>query len=120
MSKRSVKLYMADVTDSIKKIELYTKDLTFEKFVNDNKTIDAVIKNLFVIGEAVKNIPKEIKDEHRDIPWVKIAGMRNRIVHEYFGMSEIILWKTIEDDIPEFKKQIRKIKLEKNVAKKLL
>lgn len=120
MSKRNAKLYIADITDSIKKIELYTKDLTFEKFVKDDRTVDAVIKNLFVIGEAVKNIPKEIKDEHRDIPWTKIAGMRNRIVHEYFGLSEIILWKTIEDDIPEFKKQIRKIKLDKNGTKKLL
>jgi len=119
MSKRSAKLYITDIVDSIRKIELYTKDLTFDKFAKDDKTVDAVIRNLFVIGEAVKNIPKEIKDEYKDIPWVKIAGMRNRIVHEYFGLSESILWKTIEDDIPEFKKQIRKIQLVENKTGRL-
>lgn len=61
--------------------------------------IDAVIRNLEVIGEAAKSLPISIKEQHSEVPWEKIAGMRNRIVHEYFGVDETILWQTIQDDL---------------------
>lgn len=109
MSSRKAELYLEDIKDSIKKIEKYTRGMDFAEFSHDMKTVDAVIKNLFVIGEATNNIPKEIKIKHPNVAWREISGMRNKIVHEYFGIDEEILWKTIKEDIPVFKKQISKI-----------
>jgi|SRR3989338_2200821 len=109
MSKREAELYIEDIEEAIRKIEEYTKDLTFDDFVKDGKTIDAVIRNLSIIGEAANNIPDEIKNQNSDIPWGEIAGMRNKVVHEYFGVDEEILWKTIKEDLPIFKKQVEKL-----------
>lgn len=106
MSKRGAKLYLEDIRDSIKKIEEYTKDLNFDEFIKDEKTIDAVVRNLTIIGEAAKNIPNKIKSKNPDIAWVEAIGMRNKVTHEYFGVDEDILWKTIKEDLPIFKKQI--------------
>ena len=108
--KRNIKLYLADIKSAIRKIENYTRGLSFAAFAKDEKTIDAVITNLSVIGEAAKHIPKEILAKHPDIPWREIIGMRNKVIHEYFGVDEEILWKTIKEDMPELKKRIRKIK----------
>lgn len=107
---RNAKLYLQDIEDSISKINEYAKDMGFENFSNDYKTIDAVIRNLEIIGEAVKNLPQEIKTKHREVPWNEICGMRNKAIHEYWGVDEEILWKTIKDDLPVFEKQILKIK----------
>lgn len=106
MFKREAKLYLEDIKNSIEKIEKYTKSLTFKKFVKDFKTIDAVVRNLSIIGEAVNNMPQEIKDQRPDIPWDEIIGMRNKVIHEYFGIDEDILWATIKNDLPYFKEQI--------------
>jgi uncharacterized protein with HEPN domain len=109
MPKRKNKLYLQDIKESIRRIEKYTEGVNFEKFRRDKKTIDAVVRNLSVIGEAVKNIPKEIKDKNSNVAWKEILGMRNKVIHEYFGIDEEILWKTIKDDLPLFKKQILNI-----------
>lgn len=109
MSKRSARLYIEDVRDAIKKIKKYTKDLDFDDFAKDTKTIDAVVRNLSIIGEAVKNFPKETKTKYPQIPWKKIAGTRDKVIHAYFAIDEDILWKTIKEDLPPFKKQISEI-----------
>jgi len=109
MFKRSVGLYIEDVRDAIEKIEKYTKGLSFDTFIKDEKTVDAVVKNLSVIGEAVKNFPKEIRLRYPQIPWIEISGTRNKIIHAYFAIDEDILWKTIKKDLPSFKKQIAEI-----------
>lgn len=109
MSKRGIRLYTEDIRDAIKKIEKYTKDLDFYTFVKDEKTIDAVVRNLSIIGEAVKNFPNELKSKYPQVPWKEIAGTRNKAIHEYFGIDEDILWKTIKEDLPPFKKQISEI-----------
>lgn len=106
--KRSPKIYIEDIKDSIRKIEKYTKKLTFNGFIKNEMAIDAVIRNLSIIGEAAKNIPQSTKSKHREIPWYEIIGMRNKVIHEYFGVNEEILWKTIKEDIPFLKKKIRK------------
>lgn len=108
MSKRSINLYLDDIKDSIRKIEKYTSGVTFYEFSRDDKLIDAVVRNLSIIGEAVINIPKEIKIKIPDVAWKEIKGMRNKVIHEYFGIDEEILWKTVQEDIPVFKKQIAK------------
>ena len=109
MSKRGIKLYLDDINDSIKKIERYTHGVNFNEFSRDEKLIDAVVRNLSIIGEAVVNIPKEIKDQNPDVAWKEIKGTRNKVIHEYFGIDEEILWKTIREDLPVFKKQIAKL-----------
>ncbi len=106
MFKRNSKLYLDDIKTAIDKIEKYTAGLSFEEFIQNIMAIDAVIRNLTVIGEAAKNIPEEIKSENPDVMWNEAVGMRNKAIHEYFGIDEEILWKTIKDDLPVFKEQI--------------
>ncbi|MBI5742388.1 MAG: DUF86 domain-containing protein [Candidatus Niyogibacteria bacterium] len=109
MSKRDIHLYIDDINNSIAKIEEYTDRLTADEFVADQKTIDAVVRNLSIIGEAVNNIPEEIKEQYAEVPWNAVIGMRNKIIHEYFGVDEDILWKTIKEDLPAFRDQIERL-----------
>ena len=109
MSKRGIELYLKDIKGSIRKIEKYTRGVNFDKFSKDEQMIDAVVRNLSIIGEAVRNIPKEIKVKNPNVAWNEIKGMRNKVIHEYFGIDEEILWKTVQEDIPVFKKQIAKL-----------
>lgn len=110
MSKRNTELYLEDIKTAIKTIGKYTRGLSFADFSRDPKTVDAVVRNLEIIGEAAQNLPKEFKGKHRNIPWRKAVGMRNKIIHEYFGVDREILWQTISEDIPKFQNQIKKIR----------
>ena len=110
MSKRSADLYIEDILSSIEKIENYVSGMSFEDFWRDYKTIDAVVRNLSIIGEASKNMPEEIKSKHTEVPWIEIVGMRNKVMHEYFGVDEEILWKTISEDLSVFKEEILELK----------
>jgi len=87
MSKRDNALYLSDIKTAIKKIEQYTRELTYLDFEHDNKTIDAVIRNLAVIGEAVNNLAPEFRAKNKHVPWQKIISMRNKVLHEYFGVD---------------------------------
>ena len=108
MSKpRNFKLFITDILDAIRNIKEYTKDMNFDKFSTDKKTIDAVIRNLEIIGEAVKNIPTDIKMKHSKISWNLITGMRDKLIHEYFGVSIQIVWETVINDLPIFESQIK-------------
>lgn len=109
MSKRESELYLQDILTSIQRIEEYTKDLSSKDFENDWKTIDAVVRNLEIIGEAAKNMPEETMEKYPEIPWSSMVTMRNKIIHEYFGVDVEILWKTIKEDLPPLKAQIEKI-----------
>jgi len=109
MSKRTPDLLLGDILDSSMKIMEYTKSMTFENFSQDNKTIDAVIRNFEIIGEASNLLPDEFKDQHPAIDWHRIRGFRNRVVHDYFGIDLQIIWKIIADQIPFLIKEIAKI-----------
>lgn len=109
MPKREEALYIQDILTAINNIEEYTKDLTFSDFDEDKKTIDAVVRNLEIIGEAAKNISKNIVQLHPEIPWEKMVSMRNKVIHEYFGVDTEILWETIHEDLPGLKKQIKEL-----------
>ena len=98
-----------DIQESINIILDYIKDLTEDVFKQDRKTQDAVIRNLEVIGEAVKDIPKKVRSRYPEIPWISIIGMRNKLIHHYFGVDLDIIWKTIHDDIPRLKLIIEEI-----------
>ena len=91
-SERDPLLYLEDIATSMQRVQEYTLGLDFQKFKWDYKTVDAVIRNFEVIGEASKNLPKEIKEKYPNIPWEEMYRLRNRISHEYFGIDYEILW----------------------------
>lgn len=109
MSKRLPKLYLEDILNSISNIEEYTQGLSFEDFSNDNKTIDAVVRNLEIIGEAARNIGHSFAEEHSELPWSEMISMRNKVIHEYIAVDLEILWKTINDDLPKLNEQIKQL-----------
>src|SRR3989338_4430252 len=96
-SKRDKNLYLVDIKECIRNIESYTKDLTFEKFKNNKMAVDAVVRNLEIIGEAANNLSDEIKRKSKDIEWSEIVCMRNIIIHEYFGVDLEIIWTAIKE-----------------------
>lgn len=95
--------------EAVEKIRRYTEGMTFEKFMADEKTVDAVIRNITVIGEAARQVPEEIQVSHPDIPWMEMRGIRNVIVHEYFGVSRDILWRTVQEDLPRLVLSLKKM-----------
>lgn len=100
MSKRAPTLLVEDIIDSANKILDYTNNLSFEEFTKDGKTVDAVIRNFEIIGEAANRLSEDFKDEHLDIDWHRIRGFRNRIVHDYFGIDYSIVWEIKELFLP--------------------
>ena len=100
---------MNDIIDSIADISTFTAEMTFEEFERDKKTQYAVIHCLEVIGEAVKKIPVDIKDQHPHIPWKEIAGMRDKLIHEYFGVDIATIWATILEDIDPLRESVNQI-----------
>ena len=103
---RSWKIRADDILKSILLIESYTKDFSFNDFKKDQKTIDAVLRNFEIIGEAAKHIPNEISSKYKKAKWSEIIEMRNLIAHEYFGISLEIVWETVKKDIFSLKKFI--------------
>jgi uncharacterized protein with HEPN domain len=101
--KRDYYLYVDDILEAIRKIELYTKDLSFEGFEQSNLIVDAVIRNLEVIGEAANKIPTDIRKESPEIPWRKMIDFRNILIHEYFGVDLSIVWVVATQNIPKLK-----------------
>ena len=100
---------LEDILDSGQKILEYTRDLTFEEFQKDNKTIDAVTRNFEILGEASNLLPDEIKEKYLEIDWYRIRGFRNRIVHDYFGIDLQIIWKITFEQIPSLISNIARI-----------
>lgn len=100
MNERSYIDYLNDIIDSINKIYKFIEDVDIENLENDEKTLFAVIRALEIIGEAVKKIPLEIKNDYPDVPWKEIASMRDILIHEYFGVSVNVIKRTIKDDLP--------------------
>jgi uncharacterized protein with HEPN domain len=97
---RDPRLYLDDIREACEKIMRYSQGLDLDQLVQDEKTFDAVVRNLEIIGEAVKHIPPEMRARYPDVEWHKIAGLRDIVAHEYFGLDEDILWDVIQHRIP--------------------
>ena len=107
--KRTYRDYILDILTSIQEIEEFVEGMNFEDFVEDRKTVNAVIRSLEVMGEAVKKIPLEIREKYQEIPWKYIAGMRDKLIHEYHGVDLEIVWEVVEKEIPPLKPKFEKI-----------
>lgn len=101
--------YLEDILDSIEKIERFIAGMTFEQFIKDDKTVYAVIRALEIIVEATKNIPEDVRSSYSEVPWREIAGMRDKLVHNYFGVDLEVVWKTASEDLSNLEPTIRRI-----------
>jgi uncharacterized protein with HEPN domain len=99
--------YVMDISDAINKIEDFMRDMTSDQFIADIKTAYAVIRALEIIGEAAKKIPEEIKTQFPKIPWRQMAGMRDKLSHEYFGVDLRVVWRTVKEDLPRLKANLK-------------
>ncbi len=110
MSKRGNIEFLGDIYESTLRIELYIQDIDYESFLEDIKTQDAVVRNLEIIGEAAKNISNEFKEKYPQILWKDLAGIRDKLIHHYFGVNLEIVWTIIDEDLPQLRKEIRQMK----------
>ncbi|OGV73830.1 MAG: hypothetical protein A3K19_24655 [Lentisphaerae bacterium RIFOXYB12_FULL_65_16] len=110
MSERLTILLLDDIWEALEKVGRYTAGLSHDHFLHDEKTVDAVVRNLEIIGEASNRLPDELKANHNDVEWHKIVGLRNRIVHRYFGLDLEIIWTILEKDLPAFRSAIDRIR----------
>jgi len=101
--------YIEDVIDAMNKSIEFVKDMEYEDFIHDDKTTFAVIRAIEVVGEAVKNIPEDVKKGYSEIPWREMAGMRDKLIHGYFGVDLRRVWKTVKEEIPPLKPLFEKI-----------
>ncbi len=108
---KNPKIFLEHILECIELIEFYTDNKKEEDFIVSLLLQDAVIRRIEIIGEAVKNLPDEVKSKNPHIPWKKIAGMRDLLIHEYFGVDNKLTWSVVRKDIPELKKNIEKILL---------
>ena len=106
---RDYKLYLDDILESCHKIRRYTDGMSFDEFVSDLKTQDAVIRNFEIIGESAKRLPENIKSRFEGIEWVKLIGFRNILIHDYFGVKLETVWNAIQEKIPTLEEQTQKV-----------
>lgn len=106
---KDAKVFIEHILECIELVENYTRDKKEDEFFGSVQLQDSVIRRIEIIGEAVKNIPGQIKEKYLEIPWKRIAGMRDILIHEYFGIDLELTWEVVKKDMPDFKKEILKI-----------
>ena len=115
MKKRELGDYIQDILEALGEVEEFTTGMQFEDFVEDKKTVNAVVRSLEVIGEATKRIPDSLREKYSEIPWKRMAGMRDKLIHEYFGIDLEIVWEVVNRELPPIKPLIQKV-LEEEVT----
>ena len=106
---KDITVFLRHILDSIESIEMFVEGLSEDEFMKDMKSKYAVVRAIEIIGEAIKNMPASYRNENPDIPWKDIAGMRDKLMHHYFGIDYKKVWKVIEKDLPELKRNIKKL-----------
>jgi uncharacterized protein with HEPN domain len=101
--KREIGDYIQDIIDSLDKLMKFVEGMSYDDFEHDDKTVFAVVRALEIIGEAVKNIPDEVRERYPEIPWKDMAGMRDKLIHSYFGLRLERVWETVQEEIPPLK-----------------
>lgn len=109
MPRRDLRLYLQDILDAIEKIEDYTNNVSEDTFLQNTQIQDAVIRRLAIIGEAVKHLPKRLRDRYPEVPWRQIAGARDVLIHGYAGVTMRDIWKIIRGDLPALKSDVQRI-----------
>jgi len=109
MTERTILHYLEDILKALESIQDYVKNMDFDSFKVDKKTIRATEREFEIIGESVKKLPDSLTSQYPDIPWRAIAGMRDRLIHHYWDTDKEIVWKTIHESIPEIERVIVKI-----------
>ncbi|MDI6810794.1 MAG: DUF86 domain-containing protein [archaeon] len=107
--KREIGDYIQDIVDAINKAIKFVEDMSYEDFVQDDKTIFAVVRALEVVGEAVKNIPPKFREQYPEIPWRDMASLGDKLIHEYHGVRLEVVWETVKEEIPPLKLVFEKI-----------
>jgi uncharacterized protein with HEPN domain len=103
---KDIGVFITHMLESISLIENYTADIGKERFLKSSQIQDAVIRRLEIIGEAARNMPDDFKEKHSDIPWREITGLRNILIHEYFGIDLELTWTTVKNSLPELKQKL--------------
>lgn len=106
MPSRNWQFRINDIIEAIEKIERYTTDMDYDAWLKDDKTVDAVIRNIEVIGEASSHLPDDVLQHYNKIPWQLMKAIRNILAHEYFGVDLEIIWKTVKEDLPDLKSKL--------------
>lgn len=109
MSKREDIAFIQDMKEAVDRIISYTSSMEYDSFLQDHKTQDAVIRNIEVLGEAAKLLSNETKEKYQDIPWRDIAGTRDKLIHDYFGVSIDIVWDIVSNEILLLSEQLENI-----------
>jgi len=107
VSTRNWRLRIEDILTAILNIHAYTKGMDYLTWSNDQKTIDAVVRNFEIIGEAANHVPVEIQTRYPDVPWHQMRGIRNILIHEYFGVDDEVIWEAIQKDLPFLEKSLK-------------
>jgi uncharacterized protein with HEPN domain len=101
--------YLRDILNAVDEVESFVKGMDFEEFVKDRKTLNAVVRSIEIIGEASKHIPASLREKYAELPWKEITGMRDKLIHGYFGMDYETIWKAAKEDVPSLKKVVRRM-----------
>lgn len=100
--------YLEDILDAAEKAQVFVEGTTYESFIDDDMVVFAVVRALEVIGEATKRLPETLHDEHSEVPWSLMAGMRDKLIHDYSDVDRQIVWRTVQEEIPAVRRQVRR------------